>query len=96
MVAFYADLDAMGALSEQLKSVHRMLSSVGSNVGSYDGALGDGGLEGELASFISGWQDGRTKICNGVAGLSSRVDCAVEAYGRTEAHISHAVKASEK
>ncbi len=29
MVAFYADLDAMGALSGQLKSVHRMLSSDG-------------------------------------------------------------------
>jgi hypothetical protein len=95
MVAFYADLDAMGALSEQLKSVHRMLSSVESNVGSYDGRLGDGGLEGELASFISGWHDGRAKICDGVAGLSSRVDCAVEAYSRTEAHISHAVEASE-
>jgi hypothetical protein len=96
MVAFYADLDAMGALSEQLKSVHRMLSSVGSNAGSYDGALGDSGLEGELGSFIAGWQDGRTKICDGVAGLSARVDCAVDAYSRAEAHITHAVKASEK
>jgi hypothetical protein len=96
MVAFYADLDAMGALSGQLKSVHRMLSSVGSNVGSYDGALGDSALEGELSGFISGWQDGRAKICDGVAGLSSRVDCAIEAYGKAEADISHAARASGK
>jgi hypothetical protein len=94
MVAFYADLDAMGALSGQLKSVHRMLSSVGSNVGSCDGALGDGALEGELASFVSGWQDGRTKICDGVAGLSGRVDCAIEAYSQAEAGISHAARAA--
>ena len=94
MVAFSADLDAMGALSGQLKSVHRMLSSVGSNAGSSDGALGDGSLEAELSSFISGWQDGRTRICDGVAGLSSRVDCAVEAYSKTEADISHAARAS--
>jgi hypothetical protein len=96
MVAFYADLDAMGALSGQLKSVHRMLSSVGSNVGSHGGALGDGGLEAELASFISGWQDGRTKICDGVAGLSARVDCAIEAYSKTEADVSRAARASER
>jgi hypothetical protein len=96
MVAFYADLDAMGDLSGQLKSVHRMLSSVGANVGSYDGTLGDGSLEAELSSFISGWHDGRTKICDGVAGLSARVDCAVEAYGKAEADISHAAGASGK
>jgi hypothetical protein len=96
MVAFYADLDAMGALSGQLKSVHRMLSSQGSDVGSHGGTLGDASLEGELASFISGWQDGRTKICNGVSGLSARVDCAIEAYSKAEADISHAARASER
>jgi hypothetical protein len=96
MVAFYADLDAMGALSGQLKSVHRMLSSVGTNVGSCDGALGDGDLEAELASFVAGWQDGRNKICDGVAGLSARVDCAVHAYGKAEADISRAANASIK
>ncbi len=53
-------------------------------------------LEGELASFISGWQDGRTKICNGVSGLSARVDCAIEAYSKAEADISHAARASER
>jgi hypothetical protein len=96
MVTFSADLDAMGALSGQLKSVHRMLSSVGANVGSYDGTLGDGDLESELTSFISGWNDGRTKICDGVAGLSARVDCAIAAYNKTEADISHAARGAGK
>lgn len=92
MVAFRADLDAMGALSGQLKSVHRMLSSAGANGGSYDGALGDPDLESELQSFASGWQDGRTKICDGVAGLWARVDCAIDAYGKAEADISSAAR----
>jgi hypothetical protein len=96
VVAFQADLDAMGALSGQLKTVHSMLSSVGGTAGSYEGALGNEALESELASFLSGWQDGRTKICNGVAGLYGRVDCAVDAYSKTEAKISHAARAGLK
>lgn len=96
MVAFQADLDAMGALSGQLKSVHSMLSSIGGNAGTYEGELGNGALESELASFLSGWQDGRTKICNCVAGLSGRVDCAIDAYSKAEARISHAARAGLK
>ncbi|MHB1535777.1 MAG: hypothetical protein ACYC1D_14460 [Acidimicrobiales bacterium] len=96
MVTFKADLDAMRGLSTQFASVHRMLSECHAGVGAVDGTLGSGDLEGEVASFVSGWRDGRTKICNGIQGLANRLDAAVGAYGKAEHQIEAAVHRAEK
>jgi uncharacterized protein YukE len=86
MVTTKADLSALTELAGQFGVISNNLSDLGQEV-SASGAYGNGDLESEVSSFVSGWHDGRKKIETGVQNLSKMLTAASRAYGKTEQNI---------
>jgi hypothetical protein len=88
----YVDVDALTELSRQLKAVKESLRGAKDDVDAYRGRLGSETIEEALDDFVHDWKDGRKKIIEGIDGLLTRVDNAVEAYRQQEAALSKAAR----
>jgi uncharacterized protein YukE len=86
MVTTKADLSALTELAGQFGVISNNLSNLGQEI-SAPGAYGNGDLEGEVSSFVSGWSSGRSEIEKGVENLSKMLTAAAGTYDRTEQSI---------
>ena len=87
---FYVDIDACTEMYSQMGSISQALEDAEGNVNAYDSALGSERIEGKLNDFVSGWEDGRKKIKDGVNSLAEAVKGACDTYMENENNIKQA------
>ena len=90
MADLYVDIDALNELSRQLDQIKSSLQHASRTPRDYKGRLGSRAMEKALKDFISGWDDGRKKIIEGIDGLLGRIKGAIEAYEEQEKALSGA------
>ena len=90
MADLYVDVDALAELARQLEAVKAALEATKRDVNAYDARLGSERIEGALDDFVSGWRDGRRQLIEGIDGLATRLQGAIEAYLEQEAALSAA------
>jgi hypothetical protein len=86
----YVDIDALTEMYNQMASISQALADAEGGVNAYDRALGSERIEGTLNDFVSGWEDGRKKIKDGVNSLGEAVKGACDTYLENENNIKKA------
>lgn len=87
MVDFKVDVDVLQQLSSQLAQIHDALSTAKTDFGDAADAFSCDAVAGALHSFCDGWRDGRSKIEQETAALSSAVAGVAEDYAEGERDI---------
>ncbi|MGH9042031.1 MAG: hypothetical protein ACRDZ3_17565 [Acidimicrobiia bacterium] len=83
----YVDLDAMHELASQLGQIRAALVEAKDMINSFDPRLGSERVEDALNDFLSGWQDGRNRIIEGVEALIGQCQGSIDTYLENERRI---------
>jgi hypothetical protein len=87
----HVDIEGLGRLAQDLRSIQHQLSALGRDFGQFDSAIGARVVKTRLADVAGNWSQARQRINEQISRLADMATLAAETYRATEGRISGAV-----